>query len=395
MKILIITDSYLPSAKSCAKLISDLAIEFVKQGHIPIVAVPDAELKDATKISIEEDVTVLRIRTGRIKGENKFVRAINEIRLSSVMWKAAKPFFRENSCDLIIFYSPSIFFGPLVERLKKMWNCKAYLILRDIFPQWAIDTGVMRKGPVYWFFKHKELQQYVTADVIGVQSPANLDYFTAQGDAAKYQLEVLYNWSTLKERFIPNSNYRQNLGLQNKIVFFYGGNIGIAQDTDCIVRLAEKMCNHPQAYFLLVGEGSEVPRLNAEIANRALTNIAIHPAVSQKEYSTMLSEFDVGMITLDGNLKTHNFPGRMLGYMYYSKPILASINPNNDLVNILDVADAGLTCFAGNDEKFYEHALRLVEDRELRMRIGQNARILLESTFSSEKAVSQIIISGT
>ncbi len=394
MKILIITDNYLPSSISCAKLISDLAIEFVKQGHIPIVAVPDPKLKDASKISIEEGVTVLRIRTGRFKGANKFVRAINEIRLSSLIWKSGKSFFRENVCDLIVFYSPSIFFGKLVQRLKKMWNCKAYLILRDIFPQWAVDTGEIRKGLVYHFFKLVEKHQYDTADVIGVQSPANLNYFAGRRDAVKYQLEVLYNWSTLKERFIPDSNYRQNLRLQNKIVFFYGGNIGIAQGMDSIVRLAEKMHNHPQAYFLLVGQGSEVPRLNAEIANRALTNIAIHPAVSQKEYSAMLSEFDVGMIALDGNLKTHNFPGKMLGYMYFSKPILATINPKNDLSNILDGADAGLTCFAGDDEKFYEHALRLAEDRELRMRMGKNARILLENTFSSEKAASQIIISG-
>ena len=104
MKILIIVDSYLPSTKSCAKLIYDLAVEFVKQGHTPIVAVPDPELRETSRVCVEDGVTVLRIRTGRIKGENRFVRAINEIRLSSVMWKAAKPFLRENSCDFIIFY---------------------------------------------------------------------------------------------------------------------------------------------------------------------------------------------------------------------------------------------------------------------------------------------------
>lgn len=391
MKILIIADCYLPSTKSSAKLVHDLAAELFIKGNSVTVVVPDNTLNLPRSITCHEGITVVRVRSGKIKGAVKVIRAINEIRLSMIIWNSCKDYFSSNPCDFIIFYSPSIFFGPLVERLKKMWNCKAYLILRDIFPQWAIDAGVLRKGLAYRFFKLVEKHQYATADVIGVQSPANLDYFAAQGDATKYQIEVLYNWSTLKERFIPNSNYRQNLGLQNKIVFFYGGNIGIAQDMDCIVRLAEKMRNHPQAYFLLVGEGSEVPRLYAEIANRALTNIAIHPAVSQKEYSAMLSEFDVGMIALDGNLKTHNFPGKMLGYMYFSKPILASINPNNDLVNILDGADAGLTCFAGDDEKFYEHTLRLVEDRELRIRIGQNGRKLLEDNFCVTKTVSQIL----
>lgn len=394
MRILIIVDCYLPSKKSSAKLIHDLAIELCSQGHNPIIIAPEPDLEQPRQISIENGITVVRVRTGRIKGASKLVRAINELQLPSLLWKSGREFFQKTPCDLIVFYSPSIFFAPLVKKLKHMWKCRAYMILRDIFPQWAVDAGVLKRGLAYRFFKIIEKRQYDVANVIGVQSPANLDYFAAQGDAAKYQIEVLYNWSTLKERSIPDSSYRRNLGLQDKIVFFYGGNIGIAQDMDCIIRLAEKMRSHHRAYFLLVGEGSEVPRLSAEIANRALTNIAIHHAVSQKEYLAMLSEFDVGMIALDGNLKTHNFPGKMLGYMYFSKPILASINPNNDLENILDGADAGLTCFANDDEKFYEHALRFVQDRELRIRKGRNARVLLESTFSSKKAASQIITSN-
>ena len=393
MRILIIVDCYLPSRNSTAKLIHDLAVELCNQGHDPIIIAPEPDLERPRQISIENGITVVRVRTGRMKGVSKLVRAINELRLPSLLWKSGREFFKKNPCDLIVFHSPSIFFTPLVKKLKRMWKCGAYMILRDIFPQWAVDAGVFRKGLPYCFFKMIEKRQYDVANIIGVQSPANLKYFDNLRNKNKYRLEVLYNWASFKESIFTPQGHRKRLNLQGKVVFFYGGNIGVAQDMEAIIRLSEKLRNQPEIHFLLVGQGSEVPKLQATIRERNLTNISIHPAVRQDGYFAMLSEFDVGVITLDGNLKTHNFPGKMLGYMHFAMPILASINPGNDLIEVLEKANAALSCLAGQDDLLCEHALRLAEDAALRNKIGQNAKILLKNVFSVKKAASQIIAS--
>lgn len=391
MTILLIVDCYLPCTKSSAKLIHDLATEFHHRGHKVIVAAPDNTLTMPSQVTIKEGVTVLRVRTGRIKGATKLIRAINELRLSSTIWKTGKGFFRAHPTDLIVFYSPSIFFGRLVQKLKKLWNCKTYLILRDIFPQWAIDVGILKDGPICRFFRSKERLQYDAADVIGVQSPVNLLYFSQHGLKDKHHLEVLYNWTTLNEKKLVRRNDRERLGLQDKVVFFYGGNIGIAQDMDNIVRLAAELCDYPEIYFLVVGSGSEVPRLRANIRERGLSNISIHPPVAQDHYLGMLSQFDVGLISLKHDLKTHNFPGKMLGYMYFSMPILASINPGNDLKQTLEEFQAGFVCMSGEGELFRTCALRLAEDADLRRRMGQNARAVLENFFCVTHAASQIL----
>jgi len=391
MRILMLVDCYLPSTKSGAKLVHDLAVEFHRLGHETIVVAPDDTLSTRTKFSSEDGLTVFRVRTGRIKEAPKIVRGFNEARLSPVLWQRGKRFFQTHPCDLIVHYSPSIFFGALVRKLKKIFACSSYLILRDIFPQWAVDAGVLRKGLIYRFFRYKEMKQYGAADVIGVQSPANLRYFAENGLVGRYQLEVLYNWTTLTEQRIPRCNYRDRLGLQGKVIFFYGGNIGVAQDMDNLVRLAKCLQNERDVHFLIVGEGSEVPRLTAQIAADNLTNITIHRAVGQQEYLAMLSEFDVGLITLDRSLKTQNFPGKMLGYMYHAMPILASINPGNDLKQILEEKQAGFVCLNGKDKQFYSYALRLAKDIELRRWMGRNARALLESTFSVSRAACQIL----
>jgi glycosyltransferase involved in cell wall biosynthesis len=391
MRILIVVDCYLPYKKSSAKLVHDLGVEFHRQGHEVIIVAPDHALTTSSQVTVEHGLTILRVRSCPIKGAERITRAINEIRLSSIIWKAGKAFFKSNRCDFIVLYAPSIFFTALIKKLKKLWNCKAYLIQRDIFPQWAVDTGEMKEGLVCRYFRFKERQHYEAADIIGVQSPENLKYFSENGLEEKYNLEVLYNWTTSNEKKVVRDNDRQKLGLQNKVVLFYGGNIGVAQDMDNIIRLAENMRDNPNAHFLLVGEGSEVPRLKTLIKKKQMSNITIHPAVSQEKYLGMLSQFDIGLISLDRQLKTHNFPGKMLGYMYFSMPILACINPGNDLKHIIEESNAGLTCLAGEHEVFHEYARQLVSDADLRKEMGNNARAVLEKTFSVSKAVSQIL----
>lgn len=391
MKILIIVVYYLPSTQSSAKLIYDLATELRRQGHEPVVLAPDSDISGDIQVTNEEGVTVVRVRSGKIKNASKYVRTINEVRLSQVLWSRGKKFFRGNRCDLVICYSPSIFFGPLVKRLKELYQCGSYLIMRDIFPQWALDMGLLKPGMVFNYFKRKELENYDAADIIGIQSPGNFHYYRENGLDKKYRVEVLYNWVTLSERDVEFKNYRKQLSLDGKVVFFYGGNVGVAQDMDNIVRLAERLVDEPRAFFLIVGDGSEVERLRGLIAEKGLKNIVLLDAVDQFEYLAMLSEFDVGLITLDHKLKTHNFPGKMLGYMSNSMPTLASVNPDNDLTVLFDTIRAGFVCINGEDDKLTEYALLLVQDPELRKELGRNSRRLLETTFSVEQAASQIL----
>jgi len=391
VRILLLVVYYLPSTMSSAKLFHDLAVEFHRLGHEPVVVAPDENIQADTEITCENGIKVLRVRTGKIKTASRLVRGFNEARLSNTIWRKGKRFFKENPCDLIIYYSPTIFFGTFVKRVKRFFSCPSYLILRDIFPQWALDTGVLRRGTIYSYFKFKERQNYDAADIIGVQSPANLRYFEEQGLDKQYQLEVLYNWASLHEGNIKPGAHRERLGLQGKVVFFYGGNIGVAQDMDNIIRLAKNLRDEPSAYFLLVGDGSEVPRLKSAIASNGLTNITIHDSVGQQEYLSMLAEFDVGLISLDRELKTQNFPGKLLGYMYHSMPILASINPGNDLKTILEDGEAGLVCINGEDEMFTENAKTFLVNADLRRQSGRNARALLENTFSVSRAARQIL----
>ena len=392
MKIFLFVDKYLPSTKSSAKLISDLASELNEKSHKVSVITISEDLKKNYELKKINKINTLIIKTGKINSTNsKIVRGINEMLISYKILKYGKFFFKRNKCDLIIWYSPSIFFGKVISKLKKKYKCKTYLILRDIFPQWAIDTGLIKNKLIIKFLRYFENLQYKIADIIGVQSPKNLDYFRNK----KYQklnLEVLYNWTKTSNNLNINSiNYRERYKLKGKFVLVYGGNIGFAQDMDNLIRLSKNLYSYSNIHLLIVGYGSEFFRIKNQILNENIKNISLHKPIKQNKFIKMLSQFDVGILSLDKNFKTHNFPGKMLGYMEASLPILASVNKGNDLIDLINSNQAGIAFTNGDDLEFKKNVIKLYTKKELLIKFSKNSNKTLKKYFIAEKTVSQIM----
>ncbi len=389
MRILLIADSVLPSTKSVASLINDLALELVAQGHVVTVLAPCASVSCPMQVTVESGVEVVRYRTGTVKGAVLALRAVREMSLSLVAYWRTRHYFREHAFDGIVFYSPSIFFGPLVSVLRKRWGARTYLILRDIFPNWAVDAGLMVKGPTFYLFKAFEHWQYRVADVIGVETSQSKRYF--EGGRFSGKVELLRNWTVATQPARVDRNFRKELGLQGKTVFFYGGNIGVAQDMDNLLRLAKNMESEAASHFLIVGEGSERQRITQLAEDERIENVTILPAVDTDTYFSMLSEFDVGLISLDRRLRTFSNTGKILGYMRCGLPILASYNAGNDLGGLLHQSNAGFGSVTGEDELLARNARSLC-DSTRRQVMGQNATNLLASEFTVSRITEQLTL---
>jgi glycosyltransferase involved in cell wall biosynthesis len=248
----------------------------------------------------------------------------------------------------------------------------------------------MRDGLAFRFFQREAIRQYDQADTIGVESEGNIRYFHTEFPHKHYNVEVLNNWAALDEGRIESGQYREKFGWEDKVVFFYGGNMGYAQGVDTILGLVRAMRPHTEVRFLLVGQGAEVSRIQGAIASEGLDNVILLPPVEQRTYLSMLSEADVGFLSLARELQTHNAPGKALPYMYFSLPILASLNPGNELSAVVHAHQAGFCVETGDLPALVEAAIRLAKDPELRHRLGANARRLLETRFSSPAAAKQI-----
>ncbi|GLP96759.1 glycosyltransferase family 4 protein [Paraferrimonas sedimenticola] len=391
MRLALIIDDYLPhSTRVAAKMFHELAKQFLLMGHQVTIITPDVGQKSQLVVSEYDGVTVWRFSSGAIKDVGKVRRAINETLLSSRAWGAISSQVSADTFDGVIYYSPSIFFGNLVKKLKSRCKCPSYLILRDLFPQWVIDAGMVKEGSVIErYFRFFEALSYKQADTIGLMSEKNLELFDRMTDA-RYPTEVLRNWASLEpHKSREKGRYKRELGLESKVVFFYGGNIGHAQDMSNLMRLAKAMQPHGDAHFLFVGQGDEVDLINRLASNWELTNFSYLPSVSQEEFKEILAEMDVGLFSLAANHTAHNFPGKLLGYMVQSLPILGSVNSGNDLLDIVNSNEAGFITINGEDDLLFENAIRLLNS-SARKATGYSAYNLLETEFSVESIAKSI-----
>ncbi len=390
-RVLLITDTFVPTTTSTAKLVHDLAVELARRQLAVTILVPSATAEKPCEVSIEDGLEVIRIKTSRTKGAGKVLRGLREVSFSKQIWRRARQVLSSRSFDLIIFFSPTIFFGTLVERLKERFGCPAYLVLRDLWTQFMLDVGELRPGLAYKYLLRFEQKQYCAADVIGVQSPGDLRYFDDLCIASSPKIEVLFNWYAAPRAAPSRTSYRERFGLENRIVFFFGGNFGVAQDPLNVLRLASALRGYSHIHFLLVGWGSQLPEVRSIISNRDLSNVTLLDTVSQDDFISMVSEFDIGLISLDRRFKINNVPGRLMAYLYGGLPVLASVNPGNDLFAILNQNGVGYCCTNGDDDLLQEYALVLASDAALRSTLGQHGRTLLENLFSPQHAADQLL----
>jgi len=391
MRIALIVDAYAPSRISTAVQMRDLARELVAKGHRPTVIVPDSKLTSAWSLETLDDVEVLRLRAFRTRDIGYVRRAFAEFSLPfAMLWGLSRSALNNESWEGVVWWSPNIFMGPLVRKLKQKRGCRAYLILRDIFPEWAADSGVMRRGVAYWLFKLVEHYQYAIADVIGVQTPADLAYMRSWARKPNRRLEVLNNWLS-EITPVKKGSSRVQLKLTDKFVFVYVGNMGAAQGMDCMIRLSENLRDRSDIAFVFIGRGTELPRLKGLAADKSLNNVIFRDEVEPWEVPGILEQCQVGLLALDPRLKSHNIPGKFLTYLRAGLPVLARINIGNDLEEIINTYDVGRVCAGNADDRLLDLAKELIASPEKRSGMGLRGKALANEMFLTANVAQQLI----
>ena len=372
----------------------DLTREFAAQGHEPVVLAPIEGPCPAWLEQEESDgVRVVRLRAPGTKDYGYVRRTLAELALPFAMLRGlwASP-LRETKWDGIIWYAPSIFFGPIIWWLKRRSNCPTYLILRDIFPEWAVDLGLLRKGPVYYFFKLVATFQYRVADCIGVQTPSNLEYLSDWSKRSGNRLEVLQNW--LAEA--PNVGSTISISgseLAGRDILVYVGNMGVAQGTQVFIELAYQLKHREDLGFLFVGRGGDVPALIDQAREYQLDNTLFHSEIDTSEIPGLLAQCAVGLLALSPKHNSHNIPGKFLTYLQAGLPVLARVNHGTDLVSIIENEGVGRVYSGDSIETLRTLTEDLLDSPEARGEMSRQGQALAVRMFSPAIACKQILTS--
>lgn len=391
MKLALIADTFPPLRNSGAVQLRDLSREFAAQGHQLTVILPSWEIKEDYLFEESDGFNVLRLRTPKTKDVNYVRRTLSELLMPFFMRSRYKntPLINEK-WDGVVWYAPSIFHGPFVKYLKKLSGCKGYLIIRDIFPEWAVDMGLMGRGLAYRFFDAVAKYQYSVADIIGVQTSGNLSYFEEWENNKEKKVLVLQNWLADTKSEKCSISIEKTI-LAGRKIFVYAGNMGVAQGMEILIDLADRLKNQRDVGFLFVGRGSEVKKLADEASRRSLENILFKDEIHPDEIPALYEQCSVGIVALDKRHKSHNIPGKFLSYTQSGIPVLANINPGNDLAGIIRDEGVGVVCENSDIDDLEKKALWLIDMIQKDTDFHSRCRSVYEKLFSPENAVKQIV----
>lgn len=388
MKLAIISNEFPPLMSSGAVQVKDLANEFFEQGHDVTVVTATYGLNKKFKIENNDGVRIVRFPALKTKEVSYFRRTLNEILTPYLMiFNLKRSPIVNDHWDAILWYSPTIFLAPIARYLKNKSKSPGYLILRDIFPDWAVDMGIIRKGFAYKILKIFEQRQYSVADIIGVQSKGNLSYFD-KSENKKNRVEVLHNWLSHQGERKSTIDVSKT-SLSGRKIFIYAGNMGVAQGIDILFELALILKEKKDIGFIFVGRGSEMDRFREKTAFQELENILFFDQIHADEIPSLYEQCSVGLLSLDIRHKTHNIPGKFLSYIASGLPVLASVNPGNDLIELINKSKTGLVIDDANSENLSTQAMILMEMLE-KKDFRENCKELSKSLFQPKRAVEQI-----
>lgn len=369
----------------------DLAHELVAQSHEVTVFLPDSELEKSWAIENEGLLTVVRLKAMKTKDLSYARRTVAELTMPHWMRWALRNAPVDVRCfDGVAWYSPSIFLGPFARHLKRMSGCPGYLILRDIFPQWAADLGLIKRGTAFRLLNAVANNQYRVADTIGVQSAGNLDFFHKRGKNITAKAEVLENW------LWPPVDSGCSIDLSRtplaaRKLFVYAGNTGVAQGAEKLVEMASRMRADQRVGFVFVGRGSEFETLKRRAEQDALDNILFYDEISPSEIPGLYAQCHAGMVSLDSRHTTHNIPGKFISYLHAGLPVLASVNASNDLVGLILSHRIGRVSTDLNGTDLPTLAAEMIDADLANTETATRCRALADARFSARAAAHQIV----
>ena len=376
----------------------DLMRKFRKEGHNVYVVVPrERRFGLITKLEVQGGVNILGVKTLNIQKTNILEKGIETLLIESQYISAIKKYLWNIEFDLILYTTPPITFTGVVDYLKrKNPQAISYLLLKDIFPQNAVDIGLFREKSLFnKYFRRKEVKLYRQSDYIGCMSPANVNFLLTHNDYInKEKVEIAPNSIELAEQTVLTQEQRDNIKKKynlplDKPVFIYGGNLGKPQGIGFLIQCLDVNKNREDCHFLIVGSGTEYPLIKEWYDTVHPNSVSIYERLPKADYDLLVQCCDVGLIFLDHRFTIPNYPSRLLSYLEYKMPVLCATDPNTDIGRIAEDNGYGFWCESNTVETFTSVLDKMIHSN--RKLMGEKGYAFLKDNYLVQNTYNAII----
>ncbi len=349
MNVIFLTLSHVLSVSERG-IYADLMRKFRDNGHkVYMVTSSERRFGIETSLKDTDGVQLLNVKTLNIQKTNVVEKGIGTLLIESQYKQAIKKYLKDVKFDLILYTTPPITLTNVVKYLtKKNPDAVTYLLLKDIFPQNAVDLGMFGTDSLFYkYFRRTEKELYAVSDYVGCMSPANVEYLKRHNpDISPDTVEVAPNSLELVDMKPLDKNVlRKKYGLPtDRPILIYGGNLGKPQGIDYLLRCLDANKGRPDCHFLIIGNGTEYPKIEAWYEANKGGNVTLMQRLPKEDYDDLVRSCDVGLIFLDHRFTIPNYPSRLLSYLENKMPVIAATDVNTDIGSIAEENGYGLCC---------------------------------------------------
>jgi len=348
-------------------LYADLIRCFVKKGHhVSIISPMERRMGKKTYEVNGEEYKIIKVRTPNIQKTNPFEKIIGIFAIDYLIKSAIKQRLVNDKYDIAIYSTPPITLVNTIKFLKDKYGLYTYLLLKDIFPQNAVDIGLMNKnGFFHKYFRKKEQVLYDFSDNIGCMSEANRKYvLNNNSEIQPNKVEVCPNCIEVNyssQTYIDKNDFNTKHGIPlNARVFIYGGNLGKPQGIQFLIEILKSQILNQDVFFIIIGSGTEYAKLNTWVKAEKPQNVILKEYLPKSEYDKYVEIADVGLIFLDHRFTIPNYPSRLLSYMEYKKPVLIFSDKNTDIGSNAEARGYGVWSYSNDLENAIEKVNEIV-----------------------------------
>jgi len=358
MRILFVTQFYWPEVRTAPLNLASLAEDLAGRGHEVTVMTafpnhPFGRFYDGYRPHLRRwewlrGVRVLRLPLVPDHSLSAFRRAVNygSFALSAV--SLGSFLLRRLQVDVIFAYLPPLSIGFPAARQGRKKRAPIVFWMTDLWPENLLAAGA-RIGPrLLKAISRLEDWVYRKASLICVNSPGYIDNLAEKG-VKREKIRLLTDWAD-ENLFFPvpyDRGLAEEWNLAGKFTVMYGGNLGKVQGLEVIIEAARLLSDMPDIRFVLVGDGSELARLQAMAADIGLTNLQFIPRQEPADIHRFYGLADVLLVHLEKRaIFKMQIPSKIMAYLACGRPVLCAVE--GEAARLIEEAGAGLTCASGD-----------------------------------------------
>jgi len=394
MRIIFANRYFFPDQSATSRMVSSLAFALAAEG-IEVTALASRHFHDRQEVRLParetiEGVDVRRIWTSSFGRSGVAGRAADyaTFHLSAAAWWLSHT--RRGDICVVCTDPPLLSVtaaGPVRLRGGRMVNW-----VMDLFPETAMELGMLPREGLLGALSLRLRDRSLDRADLTISPIAAMTRYLSERSSDPQRFVTVHHWSNGEEiRPVPPAEnpLRREWGLEGAFVVGYSGNFGRAHEFATLIGAAERLQDHPDIRFLLIGQGKQHTAVRKEAARRGLRNVIFKPFQPSEVLAQSLSAADLHIVSLLPALEYCIVPSKFYGVLAAGRPAIFIGDENGEVATLLRKGACGETVSPGDAEGLAAAILRLKSSPVLCQTMGERARRLLESDFTLPHGVAR------